>query len=753
MPNLRQIATIVVPTLVLTAVVYLAFIYWGVFGQLEAAGEPAEQPRPAPIAAAAHSRQEAVAPTQSTQILFGDLHAHTTFSIDAFQYSLALMGGEGAHPPADACDFARYCSALDFWSINDHAEHVTPDHWMQTKESIRQCNAAAGDPANPDMVAFLGWEWTHAGTRPDNHYGHKNVVLRDTAEDRVPARPIAARGPGLVNRSAKGVERVALPLLKFSDRQRAFDFTALTDAVYSYPDCPEGVPVRELPAHCRESAATPAALFAKLDDWGYDALVIPHGNSWGVYTPAATTWDKQLQAGNHRADYQFMIEAFSGHGNSEQYRDWRATEMDAQGRRRCPQPTDSYLPSCWRAGQLIAERCEQAGGTATECELQARRARQLYVDGGQGGWNVVGGTQVSDWLDSGQCRDCFLPAFNYRPGGSAQYALSLTNFDDPENPRRFNFALMASSDNHTGSPGTGYKEFDRYHNTETSGVQEEFARELVYSRSDYSSSPVEADFASLSPVKRLEHERSASFFYTGGLVAVHAPGRDRDSIWGALQRKQIYGTSGERILLWFDLIDADGRKHPMGSELSQGSPPRFRVSAVGSFKQKPGCPVYAEQGLGEQRLQTLCRGECYNPGDERKLITRIEIVRIRPQMREGEPMQLADGSSRIEDVWKTLPCEPSPQGCTAEFVDEEFAFGQRDTIYYARAIQEPGEYINAGNLRAEFDENGNVRSVKPCYSDNRTDYNDNCLAVEEARAWSSPIFVNYRNPLPGGDNE
>ena len=136
---------------------------------------------------------ESVGLPEAKQILFGDLHVHSTFSFDAFTLSLPMSGGDGAHPVADACDFARHCSSLDFFSINDHDLTLTPTRWKETVESIRQCNAIAGDEANPDLVTYLGWEWTQVGSTPETHYGHKNVILRGLGEG---GEPSHRKGPG-----------------------------------------------------------------------------------------------------------------------------------------------------------------------------------------------------------------------------------------------------------------------------------------------------------------------------------------------------------------------------------------------------------------------------------------------------------------------------------------------------------------------------------------------------------------------------
>ena len=94
------------------------------------------------------------------QILFGDLHVHTTYSLDALTLNFPIAQGEGTHPVADACNFARFCSNLDFFAVTDHAEWLTKREWKDSLSSIQNCAKISSDLDEPDVVPFLGWGGT-----------------------------------------------------------------------------------------------------------------------------------------------------------------------------------------------------------------------------------------------------------------------------------------------------------------------------------------------------------------------------------------------------------------------------------------------------------------------------------------------------------------------------------------------------------------------------------------------------------------
>ncbi len=648
-------------------------------------------------------------PGDAEQILFGDLHVHTTLSVDALAWNLpANYKGKGIRPLSEACDFARFCSGIDFFSSTDHAESLTPPNWQSVKDDVRECNAMAGDPENPELVAFTGFEWTQLADGYQDYYGHKNVIFKETSEDQLPVRPIASRPFPIPKKSARRLLRVLAPV---SDPLHAGAYVRmvnLLNTVAKMTHCPEGVPVRELPPDCLDLAPTAAALFDRLDEWGFDSLVIPHGTTWGLHVPYLVDWSHQIDENDPR--YQRLIEVYSGHGNLEEYREWRSVRVDENGEWVCPEPTDNYLPCCWQAGEIARKRCS---GSQEKCEKVAAEARRKFLEKDFLGHDTIK-ADPDEWLDCGQCRDCFKTAFSHRPGMSAQRALAVTGKDG----KQLKFGFIASSDTHKAKPGTGYAalrdqtDFSAGRNWWYVRMQKRATRAIPW-----------------------EFERQQSFWYTGGLVAVHAEGRDRDSIWQGLVDKHTYGTSGVRILLWFDLVNyADDGDVPMGSDVTQAGPPRFRVKALGSPVLNPGCPQVLVDALGQEFIDDVCDGQCYNPSNRRHPIVRIEVVKVRQQVDPEE-----ETGSLIQDPFLVLECEPGKSLCEAAFEDPAYAGEDRTVAYYVRAIQEETPSVNAQTFNCTY-EDGECVDMDPCRS--LPDHEKNsCMGVAEERAWSSPIYL------------
>ena len=644
------------------------------------------------------------------QIFFGDLHVHTTFSQDAFLFSLPMLQGEGAHPPADACNFARFCSALDFFSINDHAEGISKKMWDDTISSLRACDS---NPKNKpsDLIAFAGWEWTQMGNKPENHFGHKNIILRSLNE--VPDQPIGAGRTGIDLLINSPLLPATVLLADFPPEVIDFDFLKYRNEIYSIPLCSESK--EDNLKECRKDANTPKELFQQLDNLDLDSLVIPHGTTWGIHAPDESNFSMQLLNEQHDPERQRLIEVYSGHGNSEIYKDIKHVIKDEYGNSICPPPSEGFEPCCWRAGQIAYSQCENLKGQ--NCEKARETAKKEFVNNISNifRFSLIENTEPEDWNQCGQLQDSFLPAYTYRPKMSIQAALaSVVKKEDKIN--RFKLGLIGSSDNHKARSGSGYKEFGRKSMGDAWGAKN-------------------------SLTWLLPPERGASFYSTGGLVAVHANSLQRNEIFDALYNREVYATSGERILLWFNLIHPIKGIFPMGSELSiTDIDPTFSVKVVGSFKQKPGCPEYVYTSLSKDEISRLCLNECYNPSNERNKIEKIEVIRIRV------PENQNNLKEAIDDPWIVFKCNDVGEGCSFNFNDSDFFKLKGEIVYYVRAIQEPTLAVGGDPLRCKLDQKGNCIETKPCYASGpKFDPNDDCLAPIGERAWSSPIFISKQN--------
>ena len=304
-------------------------------------------------------------------------------------------------------------------------------------------------------------------------------------------------------------------------------------------------------------ALTPRDLYRKLDEWGFDSMVIPHGLSWGTTNPLTADFRDQMDQYEQR--YEKLLEMYSGHGNSEVFEDFQRIGQTSAGERYCPEATANFTPCCQQAAVIAQARCDDSA--SAECAQHVERAVIAFIEkGAPHGRKLFPDATLDDWAGCGQLQNNFQPPSMYVPRMSAQYNLAL-GFDTEGLPKRARFGLIGSSDGHQGRPGSSYKEADR----------------LLYTDSkDLGRETISTDFYKTD-------KESGGFYYTGGLVATHAQGRNRDAIWDALSNRNVYATSGDRMLVWFDLLNGLGGEVPMGSEVMLSETPRFRVRALGAL--------------------------------------------------------------------------------------------------------------------------------------------------------------------------
>lgn len=270
------------------------------------------------------------------------------------------------------------------------------------------------------------------------------------------------------------------------------------------------------------------------------------------------------------------------------------------------------------------------------------------------------------------------------------------------NPLRL--GIIASTDTHNGSPGA-VAEFDwRGHRGNVDDVVE----------------------------KRLSGQgfRSGPIFSPGGLAAVWAEENRRESIFDALKRREVYGTSGPRIVVrlfaGWDLpgdlcrsasaiARADAAGVPMGGVLPERSgtaSPRFFVTALRD------AGTTAHPGTALQRIQII---KGWSDGDE----ARIRVFEV-----AGD----ADNGATVgEDC---VPRGPGFDSLCTVWTDPEFAADQA-AFYYARIVENPSCRWTA----RQCNEAGEDSGLAAC-DDAET------VRVVQERAWTSPIWYEGATAAP-----
>ena len=589
---------------------------------------------------------------------------------------------------------------------------------------------------------------TSAST-PSDHYGHKNVILREPGGRGDPGPADPGRGP---DRLAMRGENFAAALACWA-RWRSCPSTGDSRIARPSPryfaECDEqpstpattASPSAELPLEgCMEQARRrrPICSASWRSGTRTRLVVIPARHHLGLLhasrappgtssstapctTPSATS--RCSRCTRATATRRSIVS-------------FRAVEFDAAGNPSCPEPRARLSSRAAGApARSSASRCLAEGEAAGECEGRAEDARANARGRGRRGrrtCTVPGEATGADFLDAGQCRDCRRARLQLPPGrvgavhprarqlrrgrrgrsrGASGWAswrrATITSRDRARATRRY--ARRGNTESNTRrprSPDGARRLLPRF----ASGARGAESPGSVPCRD---SSALSGFDARSRPSGRPPSSRPAASSRST------AEGRDRElDLAGASQRQaRSTARAGPRILLWFDLLNPPGSrglKAPMGSEVEMGERADLPGARGRLLRAASGLPgLRARVARARTRLAHLCKGECYNPSDD----TRRPIARGSRSsacVRRPEPGRGRGGADR-RPLAHVRRATGDPAGCVVTFSDPGVrAYSRRDTVYYARAFEAPKPRPSTpATCAAERDEAGRCLAVAP----------------------------------------
>lgn len=626
-------------------------------------------------AEAAPAREACAHRDERKMALFGDLHVHTTLSTDAWNYDLKVrpsgaysfaFGDSILLPPLDekgvGTRSVKIDRPLDFAAVTDHAE-------------------------------FLGEQYLCTNEISPSYYTEKCKAIRDSSAptDSPLAfkimNPFSQRDPEIcgddlsrcVEAIGKGWQETVEAAEQWNDTSGACDRTAFI--AYEYSSFRMGSNLHRNVIF--RGSAVPRRPISYMDvkrewelwelldsecnqsDTGCQAIAIPHnsnisnGRMFKIDYPGASSVEDQAARARLRIAIEPIAEIMQHKGDSE----------------------------CRRGVPGVM------GVDDTLCDFEKFENSAFARSGGD--------------EEPGECYDGPLQDWVPHLGPSClsrrsylRYALAEGLAEEARigvNP--FKFGLMASTDTHNALAG---------------GVEEK-------------TWPGHLGIADGTPAKRLRYGEGGSMGdYSnnpGGLIGVWAEENSRSSIFDAMRRKEVFGTSGPRIEPRFyagwDLPEhlcaatdvlaaANASAVPMGSDLparSSETGPSFAVWAT----RDPGTPT-APGGL-LQRLQVI-KGWVDADGIVHEAV--IDVA----------------GGENGADV-DFVTCEPRGVGhdsLCGVWRDPEFDVDQR-AVYYARVVENPSCRYSTWQCLEE------PADAKPTGCESGL-----METVQQERAWTSPIW-------------